>query len=70
MGENPPKRDRRMSLAASNVNRSNQNSRDSQRRMSSISFMSSSPLNDSAEETSTPRTVNTHQWFFFSPQLC
>lgn len=59
MGENTPKR--RMSLAASSLSGS-QNSRASQRRMSSVSFMSPSPLLDSAEETPTPRTVNTLQW--------
>lgn len=61
MVENIPKKDRRMSLAASSL--SSHNSKDNQRRMSSVSFMSPSPLFDSAEGTPSPRTVNTLQLF-------
>lgn len=69
MGENPPKRDRRMSLAANNLSTGQNNSKECQRRMSSVSFMSASPFNDSGEELSTPRTVNTRQCLDFCLQL-
>lgn len=62
MGENAPKQERRMSLAASSVSSSQNSNRASQRRMSSVSFMSPSPLLDLADDTPTPRTVNTLQW--------